>query len=268
MAKEIKFINFVNESAESAVIEIFGTIGGWDWEEWKSKNTIEILSKELNRLKKLDTKEILVKINSYGGDANHGLTIHDALKAHKANITTEITGYCASAATIIFMAGSVRKMSKNALFLIHKCSSWVWGNENELEAELDSQRQTNEAMLNVYEAGCSKSRDEIKTLMNDFNGTGRWLLSDEVTDFGFCTEVFNDNTTAKAAFDKRAFTAFKLPELPEGFTAVEKEDEKLWIAKVFKQLNDYLKTQNQSINNQKKENMQNLFVAFAALAFV
>jgi len=90
MSKEKReFMRFVSETEEEAVIEIYGTIGGWNWEEWKRINTIESISKELNRLKELNTKKITVKINSYGGDCNHALAIYDALVDHSAKIITQ-----------------------------------------------------------------------------------------------------------------------------------------------------------------------------------
>lgn len=274
MSKEKReFFSIVSETEDEAVIEIYGTIGGWDWDDWKQINTIKTISKELNELKALNTKQILVKINSYGGDCNHALAIHDALKDHSAKIITQANGYVASAGTIIFMAGEERKISKGALFLIHKCSSWAWGNENEIEAELDGQRKTNETMLSIYEINCKKNRADIETLMNENNGTGKWITAQDALDYGFATEIYNDTTSAKAAIDKRAFAAFRFPPVPEGYdfeTAEEKEP--TWAQKLYTKLDNLINrrlqptdTDHHTNTNQTEKNMQKLSAVFPKL---
>ncbi len=217
-------MRFVNESPEAATIEIYGTIGGWDPDKKRPVNTISSIAPELERLKNIASKTIEVKINSYGGDINHALAIHDALKDHTATITTIMNGYCASAATIIAMAGTVRKISRNALFLIHKCSSYTYGNENDLAAELESQRTTNEVILNIYRQHCTKSADELDELFNANNGNGKWITAQEAFEWGFATEIYNDGTSAKVALlDHKILDAYKLPPLPEGWCEPEEK---------------------------------------------
>ena len=257
-------MRFVSESEQEAIIEIYGTIGGWDWETWKPINTIEILSKELNRLKALNTKQITVKINSYGGDCNDALAIHDALQDHSAKIITQGNGYVASAATIIFMAGEERKISKNALFLIHKCSSYNRGNENDFEIELEAQKTTNETMLNVYEQKSKKSREEIKALMEENTGHGKWITADEAIAYGFATEIYNDNTSAKIALiDKRSMAAYNLPPMPEGYEAEEPETGLL--SKIMQEMRDFFSQQNKPITNQSNPEMKKLSAVFPLL---
>ena len=256
-----QFFNVVSESEEEAVIEIYGTIGGWDWEEWKEINTIKTITEELNRIKSLNSKKILIKINSLGGDCDSALTIYDALKDHKAKITTQANGYIASAATIIFMAGEERKVSKNSLFLVHKCSSWAWGNENELEATLDMQRKTNERILSIYADGCTKSKEEISALMEENNGTGKWIAADEVMDYGFSTVIYNETKKA-AAIDPRAFKAFRYPPLPAGYDVEPEDKEAGMIAKILKEMREFFSQNNKSITHKNQKEMKKLSVIF------
>jgi ATP-dependent protease ClpP protease subunit len=265
MSKEKhQFMRVVSEAEDEAVIEIYGAIGGWDWEEWKEINTIKTISEELNRIKALNTNKILVKINSLGGDCDSALTIYDALKDHKAKITTQINGYVASAATIIFMAGDERKVSKNSLFLIHKCSSWFWGNENELESTLDMQRKTNARMLSIYDEGCKKSKDEISALMEVYNGTGKWITADEVLDYGFATEIYNETAKA-AAIDRNALKAFKYPPLPAGYDFETEEKEPGWVSKLMQYMGDYFSPINKHNINENNKSMKKLSAVFPLL---
>ena len=268
MAKDYNTIRFLNETSETAVIEIYGTIGGFDWKEWKEKNTIEQMAKELNRLKELKTKNIEVRICSYGGYVDHALAIHDALKDHPAKITTVVNSYCASSATIIAQAGDVRKISKNALYLIHKCSSYIRGNEHDLEMELESQRTTNETIYNIYKEHCTKTETELKELFNYNNGNGKWLSVQEVLDFGFADEIYNENSSAKAAsIDRRMLNRFCLPEIPEGYEIEEKFNFKDFAEKFKAEIIEFIKPTHQNINQNQTE-MNKFSAKFACLALL
>lgn len=188
-----KFIMFTQPSPNKALIRINGEIGGFDWEEWKYNNTGEGIRKELDAIKALNVSEIDVLITSYGGYVDEALQIHDALKSHPAKVTTIVQGFCASAATIVALAGDVRKISPNALFLIHKCKTSVYGaNENRLEEELEAQKVVNETILNMYRSVLKppKTEDDLIALFNANNGNGKWITAEEAIDFGFSTELF------------------------------------------------------------------------------
>lgn len=200
-----------------ATIDIDGVIGQWEWDD-ENKTYTRISGKkirrELDRLAAADVTHITVRINSLGGLVNDAIQIHDALKDHKARVTTLITGLCASAATIIAMAGDERLMSPNALMLIHKCWSYTYGNENELEEELDTQRKTNEIMMNTYREHWKGTEEELKELMDANYGHGRWLRSGEAVRYGLCT---GEHKPEKGGGDAQAsiMAMLGMPELPQ-----------------------------------------------------
>lgn len=66
-----------------------------------------------------DADELVIRINSRGGDIQEGWAIYDLLTTSGKKITTVGDGKVYSIATIVFMAGSTRKMMKNADGLIH-----------------------------------------------------------------------------------------------------------------------------------------------------
>ena len=66
---------------------------------------------------------------------------------------------------IIFSAGDERIMSENSLFLIHKVSSCSWGNENDLQAELETHKVLNERLVNLYHGISIKTKEDIEALM-------------------------------------------------------------------------------------------------------
>ena len=210
-------IRFLNENSEEAVIEIYGQIGYEGWDREDDENTARLMSGELDRIKALNAKRITVKINSLGGDVNHALAIHDLLAEHPALVTTQINGLCASAATIVAMAGKERRMSKNALFLIHQCSAYVGrANQEQLAQELETQKTVNGRMLDIYTAACNGKEAEISDLLKANNGLGKWLTATEAKDSGFVTDIYNESRKT-ACFTQSAFSDNGLPALPEAY---------------------------------------------------
>ena len=210
-------IRFLNENTDEAVIEIYGQIGYEGWDREDDENTARLMSGELDRIKALNAKRITVKINSLGGDVNHALAIHDLLAEHPALVTTQINGLCASAATIVAMAGKERRMSKNALFLIHQCSAHVGrANQEQLAQELETQKTVNGRMLDIYTAACNGKEAEISELLKANNGLGKWLTATEAKDFGFVTDIYNESRKT-ACFTQSAFSDNGLPALPEAY---------------------------------------------------
>jgi ATP-dependent protease ClpP protease subunit len=250
-------IRFLNENTDEAVIEIYGQIGYEGWDREDDENTARLMSGELDRIKALNAKRITVKINSLGGDVNHALAIHDLLAEHPALVTTQINGLCASAATIVAMAGKERRMSKNALFLIHQCSAYVGrANQEQLAQELETQKTVNGRMLDIYTAACNGKEAEISELLKANNGLGKWLTATEAKDFGFVTDIYNESRKT-ACFTQSAFSDNGLPALPESYAdMVAAEDTRSpWQSLVdllTRHFSDNDNPQNQTLTDMKK----------------
>ena len=189
----------VAEPENGAVrINIDGEIGGWDWDTWEPVNTGKQIREALDAIG--DATEVEVLISSLGGDVDAALQIYDALaeKAAKCRVTTIVTGLCASAATVIACAGSVRKISPTSLYLIHKCWGRCVGNENELKEYLDFQQKVNGQMMKIYRRVFKGKNSELDDLMEAANGNGKWITAEEAVNYGFATEMWADPEEASA----------------------------------------------------------------------
>lgn len=215
-----------SKNPKYATIDIFGFIGyeGWDIED--DENTTRLIASKIEDIKALkDITDLEIRVSSQGGYVDHALTIHDLLKSTSYNKTSFIMGMTASSGTIIPMCAEVRKMSSNALFLIHHCSSGAWGNLHDLEAEIISQKTVNDRILNIYLSVCKPEKaDDVKKLFNENNGNGIWITATEALEYGFITEIVNE-TKKSACISKSSFVNSKLPALPEGYDFLIAEDE-------------------------------------------
>ena len=201
---------FFNFSSDGSVgnIDIFGSIGE-DWWADDGGNTAKKIKDLIDQVSKTNCSAYHVRINSLGGEVDAALAIHRLL-ASLPNVTTECIGFCASAATVIFMAGKERLIAKNALFLIHKCSSCAYGNENKIRRTLEEQQVINNTIRNTYvDAGCVP--DTIDRLMNENDGLGRWLSADEALQHGFATAIADTNNSATNTYNSADFTDANLP---------------------------------------------------------
>ena len=263
-------IKIHNNSATEATIDIDGYIGERYYRDEKEKeNSLIRIREDINAIKAIGATTITINIHSLGGDANHALAIHDALKEHSAKIITKIMGMSASAATIIFMAGEERRMSNNALMLIHKCSSFAWGNENDLEAELQTQKTLNERILNIYTSANKEKDAQIKTLMNENNGNGKWITATEAKELGIVTEVYLlEENTKVAAFSKEMFDNAHLPELPQNYNhLLETSQDMDFINRLITRIDNFFSKNNQLTNQSQTKliNMKNKFPTIANL---
>ncbi|MCD4681112.1 MAG: Clp protease ClpP [Bacteroidales bacterium] len=207
-------LQFHNNAEKTVEIDIEGYIGfSWWDDESEIIKTKEKMKAELKKLGNLDVDTIIVNINSYGGDVNHGISIHDLLAQNKAKIITRINGMTASAATIIAMAGEERLISDNALFLIHNSWTWSMGNKLEMESELINLKKVDNTIAELYAKATDQKVDDIQKIMDRSNGNGEWLTADEAKEFGFITEIFEPKKAA-AAFSNDILQKHGLPPLP------------------------------------------------------
>lgn len=70
-----------------------------------------------------DVTNIVVHINSRGGNVDEGFAIHDLFKNSGKKVKTLIEGQCASIATVILFCGSEREATPNSSGLIH--NPWI-----------------------------------------------------------------------------------------------------------------------------------------------
>lgn len=187
-----KFWNFIaNQEGNTAELLLYGEISEYSW--WGDVVTPEEFNKDLKELGAVD--KIIVRINSGGGDVFAAVAIYTRLKEHKAKIEVKIDGWCASAATIIAMAGDTVEISVAGVFMIHDPLAGLTGyyNTTDLTSIVKELEVIKQSIVNCYMTVTDKSEEEIKNLMTD---EGSWFTGQEAVDAGFCTAVmFTDVQT-------------------------------------------------------------------------
>jgi len=156
--------------AAAAEIFIYGDIGESWWEETVSAADFV---RELNAL---DVEAISVRINSIGGSVPDGLAIYNAMKRHKATITTEVDGMAFSIASLIAMGGDKVHMASNALLMVHAPWTYAAGNAVELRELADQLDTWAAAMATSYAA---KTGDQAAMLALLTDGKDHYYTAEE-----------------------------------------------------------------------------------------
>ncbi len=199
MERQIKISN----EASLCTIDIEGTIGIPESEQFADSThsvaTYERFSQEVERIKEIEAKEIVVNIRSTGGDVNDAMLIYEALVALDAKITTRCYGYTASAATIIAQAASegCREIASSALYLVHLSSSVIEGNASDLVERVELLEKTDDRIASLYAHRSKREKDAFLALMGQNSGRGRWLSPEEVVEAGLADRVIGIEEQAK-----------------------------------------------------------------------
>lgn len=164
-----------------AALYIYGDVTSWPWVD--SDVSAYLLSKKLEELEKID--EIDVYINSYGGEVAEGLAIYNALKRHKAKVTTYCDGFACSIASVIFMAGDKRIMYNASMLMVHNAWSCASGNADEFRRQAETLDAITKASINAYMDSVTITEEELKEMLD----SEKWLTPQEALDYGFATLI-------------------------------------------------------------------------------
>ena len=171
----------VNNKKKMAVLNIFGDITSMPY--FEGDVSYVRLSQELARMENIE--QIDVHISSYGGEVMEGLAIYNALRRHKAHVTTYCDGSACSIASVIFMAGDERIMSKPSFLMIHDAWTVAQGNADELRKQADDLETITTASVTAYMEHVNIAESKLRKLMK----AESWLTHDEALEMGFATAI-------------------------------------------------------------------------------
>ena len=111
-------------------------------------------------------KDVVVNINSPGGDMFEGIAIYNLLAAHQGKVVVNVMGLAASAASIIAMAGDEILMGEGAQLMIHNSWGMVVGNRHDLAAAAETFAGFDQSLADIYHARTGMKMAEIVKLMD------------------------------------------------------------------------------------------------------
>ena len=187
------FWKFINSAVDGKPPELIleGDISSTTW--WGDEVTPRQFTEELNALG--NVPEIVVRINSGGGDVFAANAIYTRLKDNAATITVKIDGWAASAATIVAMAGDVIEIPGNGVFMVHdpKMGAMGYFSAEEFTKAAEELKVIKQAIVNGYALKTKKDPEEIAAIM----AAETWYDGKQAVDAGFCDRLmFEDAKTS------------------------------------------------------------------------
>lgn len=133
------------------------------------------------RLASLKGQPVTVLINSPGGDVFEGIAIYNLLRMHQGEVTVQIVGLAASAASIIAMAGDRIEIARGGFVMIHNAWVAARGNRHDMRDVADYLEPFDAALREVYAARSGLDDGEIETLMD----AETWMTASTAVEKGF-----------------------------------------------------------------------------------
>lgn len=121
-----------------------------------------------------EEKDVVVNMNSPGGDWVEGNAIYNMLSDHKGKVQMRVLGMAASAASLITMAGDEILIAKSAFLMMHNMWVGVIGNANDLRAVADMLDPFDVSMAEIYAARSGIELKAVQKMMDKetyINGT-------------------------------------------------------------------------------------------------
>lgn len=189
------------KAEETPKIYIYDEIGYWG-------NSAKDFADELN---KIDSAELVVHLNSPGGEIFDGLAIYQALKNHKASVTIMVDGLAASIASVIAMAADRLVMAPKATMMIHDGWTMGVGNAAEMRKLADLLDKQSEIIASAYADRTGQDANFWRDRMRDET----WYNAQEALDAGLIDEIEGQEKKADDAFDLGVFAHAGRESAPE-----------------------------------------------------
>ena len=183
-----KFWNWVKNEDGTRSLYLNGTIAEDTW--FDDDVTPKVFRDELFA----GTGNVVIWINSPGGDCIAASQIYTMLMDYPGNITVKIDGIAASAASVIAMAGDEVIMAKGAMFMIHKAWTGMWGNAEDLRKEAELLDKIDGTLADTY---AEKTGKEVSAI-SEWMAAETWFTAQEALDAGFATSIAEAEAKAGA----------------------------------------------------------------------
>ena len=141
---------------------------------------------------------ITIHINSVGGDCVAASQIYTMLMEYPADVTVQIDGLAASAASVVAMAGTKVCMSPTALMMAHNPWTNACGDTRDMQKAIALLDEVKESIINAYQIKTGMSRQQLSELMD----AETWMNAYRAKELGFCDEVLfeGEEPPEKVAF--------------------------------------------------------------------
>jgi ATP-dependent protease ClpP protease subunit len=130
-------------------------------------------------------EDVVVNINSPGGDFFEGLSIHTLLKDYDGNVKIRVVGLAASAASVIAMASDDVEIAKEGFLMIHNAWCLCMGNRHDMGETSKILSKFDESMRDLYAEKTGLDSKKVSKMMD----SETWINGKEAVEMGFVSGI-------------------------------------------------------------------------------
>ena len=207
-----QFWNWIRNQDDTRILTIDGVIAEESW--FDDDVTPKLFREQLNA----GQGDIVIYINSPGGDCVAASQIYTMLMEYKGRVTVKIDGIAASAASVIAMAGTEVLMAPTSLLMVHNPLTVAIGDSEEMQKAIAMLDEVKESIITAYELKTGMSRAKLAHLMD----AETWMNAQKAMELGFADGMLSRDTALPEdiplnsyQFSRRAVTNSLLSKIPK-----------------------------------------------------
>lgn len=151
-----------------------------------------------------DSRDLVVRINSPGGNVYDGVAILNSLRGHPGKVTVVVDGLAASAASVIAMGGDEIVMNRNSELMIHNGRAAVVGGAEDMRKMADRLEAVNANLAAIYTERAGGTVEDWRAVM----AAETWYSADEAVEAGLADRVETGSADARAIAAKFDLSVF------------------------------------------------------------
>jgi len=207
-----QFWSWARNLDDTRILTIDGVIAEESW--FDDDVTPKVFREQLNA----GQGDIVIYVNSPGGDCVAASQIYTMLMEYKGRVTVKIDGIAASAASVISMAGTEVLMAPTALLMVHNPLTVAIGDTEEMQKAIAMLDEVKESIITAYELKTGMSRAKLAHLMD----AETWMNAQKAIELGFADGILTRESGDPSGipvnsyqFSRRAVTNSLLSKIPK-----------------------------------------------------
>lgn len=157
-----------------------------------------------------DEPELVINMNSPGGDVFDGIAIYQALLDYPGRVVMKITGLAASIASVIAMAGDRVVMGSKSSIMIHEGFTFASGDAKTMRKTADMLDRISDNIASVY---ADRAGGE-PAIWRDRMREETWYSAEEALAAGLADEIEGRKAPTPEAFDMSVYRFSGREEAP------------------------------------------------------
>jgi len=114
---------------------------------------------------RIEPKPIRLMLSTHGGLVHAAFSVVDTIQSLAVPVHTVVSGYVASAGTLISLAGTKRFITSNSFMMIHEIRSGFWGRYSDARAEYDNITKLMDHITTYYVGRTKITRERLREML-------------------------------------------------------------------------------------------------------